>query len=58
MIRVLGLILLALLGCTILIGCSRTTTSAPLTPEQERELEEQLEKASHAEGASETDKNN
>jgi hypothetical protein len=51
MLRAVGLVLLVLMGCMILVGCGRTTTAPPLTPEQERELEEQLQRASHAEGA-------
>ena len=51
MVRVFGLLLLVVLGCAVPIGCGSTAAPPPLTPEQEQELEKQLEQASHAEGA-------
>jgi hypothetical protein len=54
MMRVIGLLLFVVLGCTVLVGCGETGPPPPLTPDQERELEEQLEQASQDEGESQT----
>jgi hypothetical protein len=51
---VIGLLLFVVLGCTVLVGCGETASPPPLTPDQERELEEQLEQASQDEGESQT----
>ncbi len=50
MMRVFGLMLVVAWGCMMLVGCGGNEAPPPLTPDQERELEEQLEEASQLEG--------
>ena len=46
------LVLLAVLSWTMLAGCQKSTGPAgPLSPDQERKMQEQLQKARQAEGA-------
>lgn len=46
------LVLLAALSWTTLAGCQKSTApTGPLSPDQERKMQEQLQKARHAEGA-------
>ncbi len=51
MIRAFGLVLFVVLGCTITIGCGGDGKPEPLTPEQEKQLEEQLLEAQKSEAA-------
>ena len=51
MMRRFGLLLFVVLGWTTFIGCQKSGSPPPLSPEQERELEEQLDEARQAEGA-------
>ena len=51
MMRWFCFLLLVALGWTTLVGCQRTGSPPPLSAEQERQLEEQLDKARQAEGS-------
>ena len=54
MMRVFGLLLVVVFGSAVLVGCGQKHDAPPpLTPDQERELEEQLEQASQSEGEAE-----
>jgi hypothetical protein len=45
-------LLVAVLLCSVsLVGCGTSTSPPPLTPEEERQLEQQLEEVREAEGA-------
>ena len=54
MIRAFGLLLFAVMCCATLVGCGGTESPPPLTPDEERQLEQQLEQASQEEGESQT----
>ena len=53
MMRVFGLLLFVVFGTAVLVGCGGNDAPPPLTPDQERELEEQLEQATQSEGEAE-----
>jgi len=49
--RGFGLVLLLVLGALTLIGCGGPTEPAPLSAEEEQQLQQQLEQARGGEGA-------